>query len=119
MTITARYCALAIFGLVSLSARAADNNYNSANEFLPGCQELIAHQLTFASGRCVGVIHGLAVLGQMSGLLCPPDGVTREQYVRIVVKFIESQPETMHEDFDVLALVALRRAFACKKPTPN
>jgi Rap1a immunity proteins len=43
-----------------------------------------------------------------------PDGVTREQAVRVVIAYIDAQPAWMHENFGVLALEALREAWPCK-----
>ena len=37
-----------------------------------------------------------------------------EQTVRVVVQYIDSRPERMHEDFKKLALEAMKAAWPCK-----
>ena len=43
-----------------------------------------------------------------------PRGVNYEQSVRVVIRYIEMRPQTMHESFNALALEALRAAWPCR-----
>jgi len=53
-------------------------------------------------------------LGFASRLFCPPDEVTVAQRARVAVTYIEARPERMHEDFRVLAVEAMQKAWPCK-----
>ncbi len=47
---------------------------------------------------------------------CRPDGVTRIQEARIVVKYLESHPEILHFKLSAIVVIAaLRQAYPCKK----
>ena len=45
---------------------------------------------------------------------CPSDGVRTGQMVAVVVRWIEQRPQRWHENFKVLALLALHEAWPCK-----
>jgi hypothetical protein len=70
---------------------------------------------------CAGMVDALFYVSPMlppQYRLCPPGGVgvtvTKEQLVRVVVAYIERQPQRMHENFKRLALEALRDAWPCR-----
>ncbi len=49
------------------------------------------------------------------GLICFPDqGITTAQLARIVVKYINDRPESLHIDKDTLTGEAVMKAFPCK-----
>ena len=56
-----------------------------------------------SAGMCAGVVSGILETLRMLELSCPPEGVTNDQLVRMVVAEIERHPEKMHEDFIVPA----------------
>ena len=68
-------------------------------------------------GMIAGIVAGATLrsveLGAPS-LLCIPRGVTREQELRVVVRYIDERPEQMHLWFSVLAYDALKAAWPCK-----
>ncbi len=51
----------------------------------------------------------------MFELSCPPNGVTNEQLVRMVVSQIETHPEQLHEDFVVPASAVMVASWPCRK----
>src|SRR5215472_9859597 len=97
---------------------------SSANFILPGCKTALTDQiavkdrydLTFLAGRCLGVITTVSgVLGaveragaatRLFSKFCaaPPHGVTNEQLIRVVVRYIDARPQRMHEDFRALTI---------------
>src|SRR5262245_66023343 len=106
---------IAILIALTMAANAQDF---SANKFLPGCKAYLGTaQVTpksieaFLQGRCFGLVEGL----QYTGAFCVPSGVTNNQAVTVVVKYIEARPERMHESFGMLALEALTAAWPCKR----
>jgi hypothetical protein len=118
----------AALALTFTTAGAADN-YNSANFILPGCKTALTDRIdrSFMAGRCVGIITtiaGLLASAERAGAAtrlfpnfcaAPPDGVTEEQTVRVVVRYIEARPQRMHEEFGGLTLEALHDAWPCRK----
>ena len=43
-----------------------------------------------------------------------PDGATRGQASRVVKKYLDDNPQELHEDKAVLAVMALMGAFPCE-----
>jgi len=103
-----------IFLAAALPTNAASQSY-TANTYLSGCKEALSDKATMASGRCLGVIEGLAILGQLTEMFCAPTGAASGQRIRVVLAFVEARPARMHEDFRLLALEALKEAWPCKK----
>jgi hypothetical protein len=128
----------ALFGAAALALTvtgAAAEDRNSANYIMQGCRDVVTGKrapLTVTdSARCMGIIEGISFMGGMvklglefgpmpdprwQGLVCLdiPDGVTTGQMVRVVVAYIDAQLARMHEEFNLLALEALRDAWPCK-----
>jgi hypothetical protein len=71
-----------------------------------------------ASVVCAGLLLlALTLSGPLFELIpvfCPPKGSTGGQAVRVVIKYIDSRPERLHEDFLDLAAEALRTAWPCR-----
>jgi hypothetical protein len=107
--------AVAILLALTMPARAAD--LHSANYVLPGCKGFLDKKSVpfpdeaIMEGYCVGFLEGLAYTTDF----CQPKGVTTNQAIAVVVKYIEARPERMHEDFRMLALEALITAWPCKR----
>jgi hypothetical protein len=99
----------------------AQPDRNSANFMLPICQKAIAPNGAegdpYEVGRCAGMMN--ALLFFRGGLLpsifnyCPPESVTVGQMTRVVIAYIERRPQSMHEHFVGLALLALHEAWPC------
>jgi Rap1a immunity proteins len=105
--------------LVALTMPASAEDLNSANFLLPGCKgwldrekKLPAPDEALVQGFCAGFVVGL-VYG--AGGNCQPKGVTHNQSIAVVIKYIEARPERIHEPFVVLALEALIAAWPCKR----
>ena len=125
------FLALLLIGILPTTL-AAEENPGSANYMLPLCKvwlkiaidkdvEAIKNilktepfQLTTA-GMCAGTVIGIVETLRMFKVTCPPDGVTNEQLVRMVVNPIERHPENSHEDFVVPASVAFAATWPCHK----
>ena len=86
----------------------------SAKSYLPGCKDYLHHEGNVFSGRCVGVVEGLGMLRD-AHIFCAPEFATTDQFIRLIVLYIEDRPERTQEDFRLLALEALRQAFPCQK----
>jgi hypothetical protein len=90
--------------------------------------------MDFALGlNCAGYINGITDLnsiyrkffseagfGENAGLFClPNDGIETGQAVRIVVKYLEANPEILHHSRRTLAVEALMKAFPCIEADPQ
>src|SRR3990172_7831531 len=80
-----------------------------ASDMLPGCRIAISERLgsspeeLFMSFRCIGYAQAfldtVAVVGELAGrkLVClPPRGITPDQAIRIVIKYYDEHPESLH-----------------------
>src|SRR5262245_24460595 len=112
---------LAALIALSTSAASADENPYSANSMLPACMAVLAISSgnpaagidPVEMGRCIGMIEGVALLANY-GVFCPPAGATIKQRIQVIIAYIEARPQRMHEDFGVLAVEAMQKAWPCK-----
>ena len=54
-------------------------------------------------------------IGAILGICCPPES-TVYQGVRAVVQYVSGQPARLNDNFDALAIEALRKAWPCSNP---
>ena len=106
-----------VFGCLALllttMAAKAEARPDSAEWVLPGCQALISEGKSepFKQGVCLGMT---AAISEMPGI-CVPGGMTHEQSVRTVVRYIEARPAQAQDRFIQLAREALAAAWPCNK----
>jgi Rap1a immunity proteins len=112
---------------------AAAEDTNSAHYILPGCQEFLELKQphTDRQGFCAGTVAGISYVGKDTRRLRPsypsesdavtslhcldiPEKVTLLQLVRGVIAYVQARPQRMHENFNDLALEALRTAWPCR-----
>jgi hypothetical protein len=103
------------------------NAQNSAMSMKAGCEEFANKgsntnpTLIFNSGYCVGIIEGLmqkaqTPAGVQVGLpICGPATSTVGQAVLVVIKYMNDNPQELHESFMKVALHALVKTWPCKK----
>lgn len=117
---------LQIASLLALLVLFSGNAYANGNELLRNCQSALAlergGQSPTDSARaiqCLGYLQGFSGLNalyeqvQQKTFWCLPDGVRNEQIVRVVVKYLQSHPELLHQSKAGLAALALGEAFPC------
>jgi Rap1a immunity proteins len=66
----------------------------------------------FNSGLCYGTINAIMFARDD---ICLPEGVSREQASRVVVRYFETHPELLHLDGVGLVETALREAWPCRR----
>jgi hypothetical protein len=96
---------------------AQEKDTGSANFLLSYCHEWLNNKKTAMPGVCIGVVTGVletAPLLEPRFRFCPPTTATRDQALRVVVKYLDSNPDKLHELFTGLVIVALREAWPCK-----
>jgi hypothetical protein len=109
--------------ILNCGAAVAEPNQSSADYIMPGCRDA-ASLITFSKvgkseeeaslmSLCTGIVIGLAFNGPAYGI-CLPAGTTAQQATSVVVQYIDGQPTTrINEDFNHLAVDALRANWPC------
>ena len=99
----------------SSNAMAQSQDEYSANARLPGCRGFVSQTPSdFHQGICFGTIVGVSKVLSTTQYLCTPVGVTMNQMIRVVIRWIEARPQRMHESFAGLAAEALLDAWPCR-----
>ncbi len=120
---------------LTVTAAAAEDltvhPFFSANHIMQGCRGFVdpnsvRSPIEIEVGLCLGIIRGVASMGvslsaspatrASAPALCLdiPYGPTIDQFVKVVVAYIEARPARMHEQFEGLTLEALRAAWPCR-----
>lgn len=76
-----------------------------------------------SSGVCFGTVQGVGAMmvylnSELSGdykACFPKGGISNAQGARVVLKYLRDNPETLHNDGPFLVMLALHKAFPCKK----
>jgi hypothetical protein len=102
--------------LLATSGEATAQATLPASSMVPGCQEFLETKATYNAGRCAGI--GMTLMYMGPGLVpqakhCAPDAATVSQIVRVVLSFIEAQPQLGQQEFMLVALGALRKEWPC------
>ena len=116
--------AIAVIAVMIMNCRVAvaGPNQTSADYVMPGCRDA-ASLITFSNSAgseeqlsltsfCAGIVIGLSFMGQPYGI-CLPTGTTSQQVASVVVQYIDGQPTRIREDFNPLAVEALRANWPC------
>lgn len=119
-----KYASLLTVLLLFLSSPVAQESQSSVtdgNTLLPMCKEAVetadsptwrsTHE-AFNHGYCLGLVEGVSF---SSPQVCPGKGVKFMQEVRVVVKYLEDNPQTLNLNEALLTERALSKAFPCPK----
>ena len=102
--------------LLFLQASAASAQVGSGNDLLQACNANLAGIPEGNNFYCLGVV--TTVLQLQSKLdeqdkFCPPSQISVQQAVRVIVKFLNSNPEALHLKASTLTVSALKQAWPC------
>ena len=67
------------------------------------------------AGLCMGIVEGLMWSLPGWGVVCLPKGVTTEQGLKVLVKYMEDHPEELHDRTAELAFRAFVKAWPCSR----
>lgn len=119
--------------LASAGSLAQEAATDTAAYLLPGCKAAVAamgksldrrsddRRWRTTAGRCVGIVEGLDYLVSRlpaDTVSCRPSDVSKLEMVRVIVAYIEMQPQRGSEDFRKLSVEAFRHAWPCPSATP-
>jgi len=97
----------------------------TGNELLDSCKNAASDNPTkntsFTAGFCLGSMQSIGDLLTFvnAGLktearVCLPATVTNGQASRVVVKYLQDNPEKLHLNGTALVIMAIQKAFPCK-----
>ena len=88
---------------------------NSPSDRPSGANVAEAYQCSaFVTGIRVGLVVGSTWERNRMALPCVPNNVPDSQLIRVVLAWLNSNPQELHQPAGVLVAVALRDAFSCK-----
>lgn len=108
------------FSLLSVSPSFAQAS-DAGNDYLPLCKLVLEEKAKtdlFGQGQCfatVKTVMQMNVFYSPVAKLCVPPGVTYPQALRVVVRFLENNPDKLHFSFSSLTMYALTEAWPCPK----
>jgi hypothetical protein len=75
---------------------------------------------TFRDGYCMGMTEGVMALAKQRSLkaFCAPESTGQAMLLRTVLLFLDTHPERLKEQAEVLILDALGDAYPCQKSEP-
>ena len=121
-----RILSLVFITTLLFSTFSAHSAYERGEEILWDCDpenfDSKDFETILKTTRCMGYVSGILDGAQLvfglkpeSRMFCPPDaGISIDQQLRIVRKFLEENPEDLHESGRMSVLLAFQLAFPCK-----
>jgi hypothetical protein len=108
-------------GVVPVQTMGQTTLHQDGNDLLPRCQQAVeaidkatwknANE-SFNAGFCLGLVQGVSYA---SADVCTGEGVTFSQMERVVVKFLQDNPNKLNLNQSTLVEMALSKAFPCLK----
>jgi hypothetical protein len=100
--------------------RVTEQHSGSTSEYYDGAF-CLAYVLGFADGLKMGSVVNTVKSNTRTPTtsggnvgVCEPDHVSNEQLIRVVLKYLQQHPESLHEPAGFLVWTALHEAFPCK-----
>jgi hypothetical protein len=114
---------LAAFVFLILSSTfpaSAELKSLSANSMLPACKLFVGNDpvpvdMQFRVGVCMGMVIAASEIGEGEKEVCVREGVSYIQGVKVVINWIEKNPQISDLPFSLIALSAMKSAFPCPK----
>jgi len=114
-------------GLVSLSTYAAEIDSSNSSFLLQHCNSYLEKRdndktPTFDTGICYGHVRGVMETLELHRMFtgtsifnyCAPDNANFTQTIRVIVKYLNDHPASLHSNATSTMIVALSEAFPCK-----
>ena len=118
--------------LLLFAAPSVNAAVNDGNALLKNCKAAIkildgeAIPATYPIGLCMGEVRGVVDAGALINLraekggydkhkfYCVPKAVTTSQVIRVVVNYLEANPDDLHQKDTALIALALNYVFPCE-----
>jgi hypothetical protein len=72
-------------------------------------------QNAYCMGYIVGVIHGMEYLDFKKQICIPTKNVKQGQIIKVVIKYLNDNPQRLHEQYTHIIYLAITEAFPCNK----
>jgi len=113
---------LAIVLLFSFSSARAWGYFESGSELLEKCEAYLSETGSATKGNvCAGYVEGIVdghntfvYWGEIKPYWCMPKHGTVGQVIRVVTKYLQEHPESLHLTAGGLTAIALTEAFPCE-----
>jgi hypothetical protein len=117
----------ALMALVATSASSRPK-YPNGIDLLRSCQYAVGLaedkelkteemvQATYCTGYVSGILDGLGLMGWKGGatrVCVPKDGISNEQAIRIIVKYLKDNPKSLSETGRMVVVISIAEAFPC------
>ena len=114
-----RYILAVLSVFVFVSTACAEEDVNSGNYVLEGCQALadsnrLSQNNLMKVGVCAGAITAVSDIMTARKAMCLPQGVTHQQSAMVVSKYMLNHPEELNEGYTMLIAQAFHDAWPCK-----
>ena len=111
-------CAICAMCLGSALAYSGSDYLTACNLFLRARRGEAASSATLNIGICMGYTSGVLETAEVFGSLgtrlsCVPEAAENEQIIRVIVKYLEDNPQNLHRRAASLIQLALLQAFPC------
>ncbi len=96
-------------------AQPADSIVATGN-VLMGCRSLVENDPNgdqMRMGACAGAVRAAADIGRSTRRACPPMQEVVLEAARVVIMFVDEEPERKSEEFGPLALTAIGYKWPC------
>lgn len=102
---------------VPANAQVSAMSMKDACETVAGTAKSSAKGSDYQKGYCTGVVDAIGSLGSPSSIvpICRPEKSTTRQAVLIVLKYMNDNPNQLHEAFIQIVGWALSEAWPCPK----
>ena len=113
-------------GLIGLKSAQAESALEMASLCRPvakskmDADSIVWMPRTYESGMCWGAFAAIQTAfnigdeGQLYLRVCLPENSTRLQLIRVFLRYVDEHPESEHEDFVIIGILAFREAFPCQ-----
>jgi hypothetical protein len=110
-----------LLAALALATPALSEDFDNGSFYLPICKSYLEDEgdrktpptWNVPCSEVVGTILFFTTALKPEYAICDPKGVSTHQAMRVVVKYLESNPERLHEPFPHLAHEALQTASPC------
>lgn len=112
---------LAVAVLMVSASPVRSQDSSSGNGMLQPCKEALQKKPGVMQGYCVGTVAAVLYFAQAfeSQLrYCRPNAAGNEQGLRVLVRYLETNPDKLHLDIRILTLQAFHQAWPCKQESP-
>lgn len=108
-----------IVALLSVPDKVGAMDFDYTGQyFLKACSQLTTpvrdNYNPFEAGKCAGAVETMFYFSSTFGS-CIPNGATIGQTTRVIIKYLNNNPELLHQAYFDLSIKALREVWPCRK----